>query len=109
MARCFAFFTLFYLSLTYLLTGLAFKGVCNPRLRPYDPYDAEPATLYLLDYVWKDPNKIVNSSLITKCFNSLVERHINFWQDRISNDESCCPNRLQSANKLRTYKLLKSD
>ena len=64
-----------------------------------------------LDYVWKDPDKIENSNLITKCFNSLVERYINFWQDRISNDESCCPNRLQSNgdNKLRTYKLLKSD
>ena len=37
-----------------------------------------------LDYVWKDPDKIVNSSLITKCFNS-------------------------GGNKLRTYKLLKSD
>ena len=31
-----------------------------------------------MDYVWKDPDKIVNSSLITKCFNSLVERYINF-------------------------------
>ena len=39
-----------------------------------------------LDYVWKDPDKIENSNLITKCFNSLVERYINFWQDRISND-----------------------
>ena len=64
-----------------------------------------------LDYVWKDPDKIVNSNLITKCFNSLVERYINFWQDRNSNDESCCPKRLQPSggNKLRTYKLLKSD
>ena len=64
-----------------------------------------------LDNVWKDPDKIESSKLITKCFNSLVERYINFWQDRISNDESCCPNRLQSngGNKLRTYKLLKSD
>ena len=42
-----------------------------------------------LDYVWKDPDKIDNSSLITKCFNSLVERYINFWQDCINNDESC--------------------
>ena len=39
-----------------------------------------------LDYVWKDSDKIENSNLITKCFNSLVERYINFWQDRISND-----------------------
>ena len=64
-----------------------------------------------LDYVWKDPDKIENSNLITKCFNSLVERYINFWQDLISNDESCYPNRLQSngSNKLMTYKLLKSD
>ena len=64
-----------------------------------------------LDYVWKEPDKIDNSSLITECFNSLVERYINFWQDRINNDESCCPKRLQSngSNKLRTYKLLKSD
>ena len=57
-----------------------------------------------MDYVWKDFDKIRNtSSLITKCFNSLVERYINFWQDRINNDESCCPNRLQS------NKLLKPD
>ena len=64
-----------------------------------------------MDYVRKDPDKIKNSSLITKCFNSLIERYINFWQDRINNDESCCPNGLQSSsgNKLRTYKLLKSD
>ena len=64
-----------------------------------------------LDYVWKDPEKTENSNLITKCFNSLVERYINFWQDRINNDESCCPNRLQSngGNKLRTFNLLKSD
>ena len=31
--------------------------------------------------LWKDPDKIENSNLITKCFNSLVERYINFWQD----------------------------
>ena len=64
-----------------------------------------------LDYVWEDPDKIENSSLITKCFNSLVERYINFWQDRINKDESCCPNRLKSngGNKLRTYELLQSD
>ena len=40
-----------------------------------------------MDYVWKDLEKIGNtSSLITKCFNSLVERYINFWQDRINGD-----------------------
>ena len=37
-----------------------------------------------LDHVWKDPDKIENSSLITKCFNSLAERYINSWQDRIN-------------------------
>ena len=63
-----------------------------------------------LDYVWNDPDKIdkiENSSLITKCFNSLIERYINFWQDCINNNESCCPDRLQSngGHKLRTYNL----
>ena len=68
-------------------------------------------TICDLGYVWKDPDKIDNSSLITKCFNSLDERYINFWQDPIDDDESCCPNRLQPSggDKLRTYKLLKSD
>ena len=57
-----------------------------------------------MDYAWKDLDKTGHtSSLITKCFNSLVERYIDFWQDRINNDESCCPNRLQS------NKLLKPD
>ena len=67
--------------------------------------------LCYLEYVWKDPDKIENSILITKCFNLLIGRYINFWQDCIKNYESCCPNRFQSngGNKLRTYKLLKSD
>ena len=80
----------------------------NDKQKHYKWLSTVKFTLELcdLDYVWKDTDKIDNSSLITKCFNSLVERYIKFWQDRIDNYESCCPNRLQTngGNKLRTYR-----
>ena len=64
-----------------------------------------------LNYVWEDPTKIKHGALITKCFNHLVKRYLNFWHNCVNNDVSCCPSKKQTqgGNKLRTYRLIKND
>ena len=64
-----------------------------------------------LEYVWQDPTKVENGTLVTKCFNYLSKRYVNFWHNRINNDESCCPSKkpTHGGNKLSTYRLIKKD